>query len=50
MVRSVTFEIHWHNMEPIYACSFQPVSHSQLRRVLDHNAAQGEAARRYLVC
>ncbi|PWN87604.1 WD40 repeat-like protein [Acaromyces ingoldii] len=40
MVRSVTFEIRWHDMQPIYGNSFQPISPSHLRRVLDHNQAQ----------
>lgn len=42
MVRSVTFEIRWHDMQPIYSCSFQPVPPSHLRRVLDFNQSQGE--------
>ncbi|PWN40919.1 WD40 repeat-like protein [Ceraceosorus guamensis] len=40
MVRTVTFEIRWHETQPIYSCNFQPISTSHLRRVLDHNAAQ----------
>ncbi|PWZ01503.1 WD40 repeat-like protein [Testicularia cyperi] len=40
MVRSVTFEIRWHDTQPIYSCSFQPISSSHLRRVLDHNMGQ----------
>ncbi|UZJ56853.1 hypothetical protein CBS101457_006173 [Exobasidium rhododendri] len=40
MVRSVTFEIRWHDMQPIYSCSFQPIPPAHLRRVLDFNQAQ----------
>ncbi|EPQ30773.1 uncharacterized protein PFL1_01674 [Pseudozyma flocculosa PF-1] len=40
MVRSVTFEIRWHDTQPIYSCSFQPISQSHLKRVLDHNLGQ----------
>lgn len=32
-------------MQPIYGNSFQPISPSHLRRVLDHNQAQGESQR-----
>ncbi|KDN52319.1 hypothetical protein K437DRAFT_15925 [Tilletiaria anomala UBC 951] len=50
MVRSVTFEIRWHDTQPIYSCSFQPLSPLHLRRVLDHNAGQaaGHSAERLL--
>lgn len=41
MVRSVTFEIRWHDTQPIYSCSFQPLPSQQLRRVLDYNLGQG---------
>ena len=41
MVRSVTFEIRWHDTQPIYSCSFQPIASNHLRRVLDHNLGQG---------
>lgn len=40
MVRSVTFEIRWHDTQPIYSCSFQPLPANHLRRVLDHNMGQ----------
>ncbi|PWN30873.1 WD40 repeat-like protein [Jaminaea rosea] len=40
MVRSVTFEIRWHDTQPIYSCSFQPMNAGQLRRVLDYNTGQ----------
>ncbi|GAC98642.1 hypothetical protein PHSY_006236 [Pseudozyma hubeiensis SY62] len=40
MVRSVTFEIRWHDTQPIYSCSFQPLPSNHLRRVLDHNMGQ----------
>lgn len=40
MVRSVTFEIRWHDTQPIYSCSFQPIPANHLRRVLDHNMGQ----------
>ncbi|SJX66165.1 related to CAC2-component of the chromatin assembly complex [Sporisorium reilianum f. sp. reilianum] len=40
MVRSVTFEIRWHDTQPIYSCSFQPLPPNHLRRVLDHNMGQ----------
>lgn len=42
MVRSVTFEIRWHETQPIYSCSFQSVPPSHLRKVLDYNLGQGE--------
>ncbi len=51
MVRSVTFEIRWHDTQPIYSCSFQPCSTaSQLRRILEHNGlqAKGEQPERIL--
>jgi hypothetical protein len=41
MVRSNTFEIRWHDMQPIYSCSFQPIPPAHLRRVLDFNQLQG---------
>ncbi|KAE8226502.1 hypothetical protein CF319_g906 [Tilletia indica] len=40
MVRSITLEVRWHNVCPIYSCHFQSVGPAHLRRVLDHNAAQ----------
>ncbi|KAJ1586544.1 hypothetical protein NDA11_001992 [Ustilago hordei] len=40
MVRSVTFEIRWHDTQPIYSCSFQPIPVNHLKRVLDHNMGQ----------
>lgn len=40
MVRSVTFEIRWHDTQPIYSCSFQPIPSSHLRKVLDYNVGQ----------
>ncbi|KAN0065411.1 Chromatin assembly factor 1 subunit [Thecaphora frezii] len=40
MVRSATFEIRWHDTQPIYSCSFQPISPQHLKRVLDHNLGQ----------
>uniref|UniRef100_V5ELI2 CAF1B/HIR1 beta-propeller domain-containing protein n=1 Tax=Kalmanozyma brasiliensis (strain GHG001) TaxID=1365824 RepID=V5ELI2_KALBG len=40
MVRSVTFEIRWHDTQPIYSCSFQPLPANHLKRVLDHNMGQ----------
>ncbi|SPC65646.1 related to CAC2 - component of the chromatin assembly complex [Ustilago sp. UG-2017b] len=40
MVRSVTFEIRWHDTQPIYSCSFQPIPANHLKRVLDHNMGQ----------
>lgn len=40
MVRSVTFEIRWHDTQPIYSSSFQPIAGSQLKRVLDYNVGQ----------
>lgn len=42
MVRSATFEIRWHDTQPIYSCSFQPLSSTHLRRVLEHNHAQAQ--------
>ena len=42
MVRSATFEIRWHDTQPIYSCSFQPLSSTHLRRVLEHNTAQAQ--------
>lgn len=39
-MRAETFEIRWHDTQPIYSCSFQPIAASHLRRVLDHNKAQ----------
>ncbi|KAK0553086.1 Chromatin assembly factor 1 subunit [Tilletia horrida] len=40
MVRSITLEVRWHNVCPIYSCHFQSVGPSHLKRVLDHNSAQ----------
>ncbi|CAO1626259.1 unnamed protein product [Parajaminaea phylloscopi] len=40
MVRSNTFEIRWHETQPIYSCSFQPVAPAHLRRVLEYNYGQ----------
>ncbi|PWN47142.1 WD40 repeat-like protein [Violaceomyces palustris] len=40
MVRSVTFEIRWHDTQPIYSCSFQPIASNHLRKVLDYNLGQ----------
>ncbi|KAK0521930.1 Chromatin assembly factor 1 subunit [Tilletia horrida] len=40
MVRSITLEVRWHNVCPIYSCHFQSVGPAHLKRVLDHNAAQ----------
>ncbi|CAD6896157.1 unnamed protein product [Tilletia controversa] len=40
MVRSITLEVRWHNVCPIYSCHFQTVGAAHLKRVLDHNAAQ----------
>ncbi|CAO1628321.1 unnamed protein product [Sympodiomycopsis kandeliae] len=40
MVRSVTFEIRWHDTQPIYSCSFQPITPPQLKKVLDYNLGQ----------
>ncbi|PWN20418.1 WD40 repeat-like protein [Microstroma glucosiphilum] len=40
MVRSITFEIRWHDTQPIYSAAFQPVNGQQLRRVLDYNLGQ----------
>lgn len=39
-MRAETFEIRWHDTQPIFSCSFQPISASHLRRVLEHNRAQ----------
>lgn len=44
MVRSNTFEIRWHETQPIYSCSFQAVAAPHLRRILDYNYGQGEYA------
>lgn len=41
MVRCATFEIHWHDTLPIYACDFQPIPPPRLAKVLDHNLGQG---------
>lgn len=41
-MRAETFEIRWHDTQPIYSCAFQPVQSNHLRRVLEHNRAQGE--------
>lgn len=39
-MRAETFEIRWHDTQPIYSCSFQPIPAGHLRRVLDHNKSQ----------
>ncbi|MCO5584921.1 hypothetical protein L7F22_038853 [Adiantum nelumboides] len=39
-MRAETFEIRWHDTQPIFSCSFQPISAAHLRRVLEHNRAQ----------
>lgn len=47
MVRSVTFEIRWHDTLPIYSCDFQPITSSRLTNVLDHNLGQGKCQVQY---
>lgn len=39
-MRAETFEIRWHDTQPIFSCAFQPISAAHLRRVLEHNRAQ----------
>jgi len=44
MVRSNTFEIRWHDTQPIFSCDFQSIRSSSLIKTLDINKLQAEAA------